>query len=261
MVAAGGALAQWGFAASPLVTDGLVIVYAGGGAGKGTLAVKADTGAVAWLGGNAKHGYSSAHPAAFGGVPQVLMVSDYGLESFAPADGRKLWEQAWPLRDVNRATQPTVLSDTDVLYGTGVGGEQGTRRLRVTRAGDNWDVTQVWASRAMKPYFNDGVAVGGHLYGFDDRAFSCVDLGNGQGRWRETVYGHGQVLGLPDQGLLLVQAVDGSVALVEAAPADLTELARFPALAGKTWNHPVIAHGHLYVRNGQEAACYRLPVR
>lgn len=261
VVAAGGSLAQWGYAASPLVTDGLVIVYAGGGNGKGTIAVTADTGAVAWLSGNAKHGYSSAHPAAFGGVPQVLMVSDYGLEAFAPADGKKLWEHKWPLNDINRATQPTVLSDTDVLIGTGVGGEQGTRRLRVARAGDGWDVAVVWSSRAMKPYFNDGVVVGGHLYGFDDRAFGCVELETGQGRWKETVYGHGQVLGLPDQRLLLVQAVDGSVALVEATPTDLTELARFPALAGKTWNHPVVAHGHLYVRNGQEAACYRLPVR
>ena len=27
---------------------------------------------------------------------------------------------------------------------------------------------------------------------------------------------------------------------------------------GKTWNHPVIAHGKLFVRNDEEAACYQL---
>jgi outer membrane protein assembly factor BamB len=261
VVAAGGVLPQWGFAASPLVTEGIVIVYAGGGNGKGTVAFKADTGAVAWTAGNAKHGYASAHLAEFGGVPQVLMVSDYGLESFRPADGTRLWEHPWALAGGNRSTQPTILSDTDVMIGTGVGGDQGVRRLRVTKAGDSWDVKTVWSTRGVKPYFNDGVVVGGHFYGFDDDRFCCVDLATGRQAWKETAYGHGQVLALADQGLLLVQAVNGAVALVEANPADFTEVTKVPALAGKTWNHPVVAHGFLYVRNGQEAACYRLPVR
>ncbi|HEX4607301.1 MAG TPA: PQQ-binding-like beta-propeller repeat protein, partial [Urbifossiella sp.] len=194
VVAAGGVLPQWGFAASPLVTDGVVIVYAGGGAGKGTAAFKADTGALAWTAGNAKHGYSSAHPATFGGVPQVLMLSDYGLESFRPADGAKLWEHVWTIPGVQRSTQPTVLSATDVVIGTGVGGDQGVRRLRVTKAGDGWDVKTVWSSRGVKPYFNDGVVIGNHLYGFDDDRFCCVDLETGRQAWKETGYGHGQVV-------------------------------------------------------------------
>ncbi|AMV27346.1 hypothetical protein VT84_23300 [Gemmata sp. SH-PL17] len=66
---------------------------------------------------------------------------------------------------------------------------------------------------------------------------------------------------LANQALLLVQAESGAVALVEASPADFSELAKVPALTGKTWNHPVVAHGFLYVRNGQEAACFRLPTK
>src|SRR5262249_35139275 len=97
LVAAGATLPQWGFAASPFVTDGVVVLYAGSGNGKGTVALKAETGELAWMAGNATHAYSSAHPAGFGAVPQVLLVSDYGLESFRPADGAKLWEHAWPM--------------------------------------------------------------------------------------------------------------------------------------------------------------------
>jgi outer membrane protein assembly factor BamB len=261
VVAAGGALPQWGFAASPLVTDGVVIVYAGGGAGKGTVAFHTDSGAVAWLAGSAKHAYSSAQLATFGGERQALVLSDFGLEAFRPASGEKLWEYAWTIPGVNRSTQPMVLSDTDVVIGTGVGNDQGVRRLRVTRNSDGWKVDEVWKTRGVKPYFNDAVAVGGHLYGFDDDRFCCVDLATGRQRWKETGYGHGQVLGLPDQGLLLVQTATGPVALVQADPAELNELAKLPALAGKTWNHPVVAHGRLYVRNGQEAACYRLPTK
>jgi outer membrane protein assembly factor BamB len=45
---------------------------------------------------------------------------------------------------------------------------------------------------------------------------------------------------------------------VAAQPSGRNELARIPALEGKTWNHPVIAHGRLYVRNDQWMACYQL---
>ena len=39
---------MWAFSSSPLVTDGLVLVYAGGEAGKGLLAYHADSGDLAW---------------------------------------------------------------------------------------------------------------------------------------------------------------------------------------------------------------------
>lgn len=52
--------------------------------------------------------------------------------------------------------------------------------------------------------------------------------------WKETAYGYGQVLALADQGLLLVQAERGAVALVEAKPDDFSEVAKVLALSGKT---------------------------
>jgi outer membrane protein assembly factor BamB len=60
-------------------------------------------------------------------------------------------------------------------------------------------------------------------------------------------------------GLLLVTAENGEVALVELSPQKPTELTRFRALNGKTWNPPALANDLLLVRNDVEAACYRLP--
>ena len=53
----------------------------------------------------------------------------------------------------------------------------------------------------------------------------------------------------------------GELVLLDANPEKHTELAKLKALEGKTWNHPVIVGDKLYLRNDQEAACYRLPVR
>lgn len=240
----------------------MVVVFANAPGGKGTAAYRADTGEPAWTAGDGTFGYSSAHLAKLGGVEQILMISDVGIESYQPADGKLLWVHDWKQRGVNRVTQPAILSDTDVLIGTGVGQDQGTQRVRVTRSGDGWKTELVWSTRNMKPYFNDGVVHNGFLYGFDDKSFTCIDLKDGSRKWKTgTQYGHGQVLLLADQGLLVVQAVDGKVVLVEANPDEHVELAKFPALEGKTWNHPVVAHGKLFVRNGTEAAVYELRVK
>ncbi len=246
---------QWGFSSSPLIVEDLVIVFAGGRKEHGVVAYDRSSGEPAWLAGAGAQGYSSAHLARIHDVFQVLLSSNFGLQSFSPETGDLLWEHAWPVKTNPRVVQPLVLDAGSVLMGTAAG--MGTRRLNIQNDGAAWRVREEWTTTKFRPYFNDFVYHDGSCYGFDGNRFTCIDATTGDRRWRGPRCG-GQVLLISDMNTLLILSEEGDVILVQATPNEYKEIARFKALDGKTWNHPVIAHGKLFVRNAQECACFEL---
>jgi outer membrane protein assembly factor BamB len=144
-----------------------------------------------------------------------------------------------------------------ITTGDAMGG-LGIRRVSVKKSDEGWKVEERWTSRGLKPYFNDFVVHKGHAFGFDGSILACINLEDGTRAWKGGRYGNGQLVLLPDQDLLLVMSEDGELALVNATPDKFTELAKIPALDGKTWNHPVLIGTLLLARNGQEMAAFRL---
>jgi hypothetical protein len=192
-------------------------------------------------------------------VAQVLLLSPPGIVSLAPADGALLWQHTW---DGGAITQPALTADGDVLINAmSMTGGQGVRRLKIAHGSGGWTAEERWTSNGLKPYFNDFVVHKGHAFGFDGNILSCIDLEDGKRNWKGGRYGNGQLVLLADQDLLLVTSEEGELALVSATTDKFTEIARFPALNSKTWNHPVLVGNVLLVRNGEEMAAFRLSLQ
>lgn len=243
----------WGFAGSPLVVDDVVIVAAAG-----TLAAyDIDTGNPRWYGTARDGSYSSPHRVTIDGIAQVLLASDAGVASVEPGSGTLLWKHAWPGVAI---VQPARIEGGDVLIGASSpnGAGMATRRIAVAHGPGGWTAEERWTSNGLKPYFNDMVVHKGHAFGFDGSILSCIDLQDGKRTWKGGRYGYGQLLLFPDQDVLLVLSENGGLALVGATPDQFREIARFPGIDGKTWNHPVLVGDLLLVRNGEEMAAFRL---
>jgi len=250
----GAKVPHWGIASSPLLVDDLLVVAASGR----LAAYDVATGKPRWFAQTGGGGYSSPHLVTIGGVAQILLLSGSGATSVAPADGKQLWQH--PLETGARIVQPALTADGDLLMtvgGEGTGGE-GVRRIAVTHGTGGWSAQERWTSRGLKPNFNDLVVHKGHAFGFDGSILSCIDLQDGQRKWKGGRYGNGQLVLLADEDLLLVLSEEGELALVKATPDQFTEVARSPAIEGKTWNHPALAGDVLLVRNGEEMAAFRL---
>jgi len=254
---AGRKVPMWGFAASPLVTGSVVIVYAGGPNGKGVLAFDSATGALRWSAAAGSDSYSSPQLNAIAGEDMVLMLSNEGLVFLDPVSGKERLNYEWKFSNY-RALQPRLVGDDMILLPTGM--NTGTRAIKVTKSNGQLAAEELWTSRNLKPDFTDIVTHQGYAYGIDAGIFTCVDLKTGQRKWKSGRYGQAQGLLLENSGLILVAAESGQVVLLAADPNEQVEVASFKALNGKTWNHPVVVGDRLYVRNSQEAAAYQLPL-
>ena len=243
-------LPGWGYSGSPLVLDDFVVVAAGG-----TLAAyDIATGEPRWVGPKVDCCYSSPHRVTLGGVTQIVLMNGPGVIGVAPADGKVLWQ--YSMSTGGRIVQPAQTAEGDLLLAQGEGAD--LYRVAVAQRDGGWTVEERWTSDGLKPYFSDFVVHRGHAYGFDNGKIACIDLKDGTHKWNGGSYGSGQLVLLPEQDVLLLVSEQGELALVGATPERFNELARFPAIKGKTWNHPVLAGDMLLVRNGEEMAAFRL---
>jgi outer membrane protein assembly factor BamB len=188
------------------------------------------------------------------GRRQILVVSASRAMGVAVEDGSLLWDQPWVTNQGINVAQPIVLGSDRVFLSAGYG--HGAAALEVTADASGFRAAPLWSSTRMKNKFTSSVLHEGHIYGLDEAILACVDASTGDLKWKGGRYGYGQIL--LASGHLVVLTERGELALVRATPERHEEIATFPAIEGKTWNHPAIGDGVLLVRNANEMAAFRI---
>jgi outer membrane protein assembly factor BamB len=248
---AGAANTDHGASASPLVVDDTVVVLAGGSNGQSVVAYDRHSGKRVWSALDDRPAYSSPMLVTLAGVRQILAHTETRLVGLAPENGRLLWEFPW--RTPYASAQPLITAPDRVF----ISAESDAALLQLA-AGANEQLTarQLWRTTRMNNKFTSPVLHDGFIYGLDEAILACIDASTGDLKWKGGRYGYGQVM--LASGHLIVLTEDGELALVVADPNAYQEIARFPAIDGKTWNHPAMSDGILLIRNIEEMAAFSL---
>jgi len=249
---------QWAQTASPLIVDDKVIVLPGGGGGKSVVAYNKMTGAPVWKALDDRQAYVSPMLVELGGRRQVVVVSSLRVVGLTPENGALLWSYPWDTDMGINVSQPLVVDKNRFFISSGYG--KGAALVELKSSGNTFTPTTIWENTNMKNKFNSSVLHNGYIYGLDEGILVCLDVNTGERKWKEGRFGYGQVL-LASGHLIVTQGETGELALIKATPDKYTEVARFAAVQGRTWNYPAIADGRLLVRSANEMAAFDISGR
>ena len=245
---------HWGFSTSPLIEGELLIVEAGGVAGRSFIAFHKTTGEIAWASQDDAPSYASPIAITVSDIRQIVFFPATGLVGVAPKDGQLLWRHPWETGPNVNAATPLFLAPDKIFISSGYG--KGATVIQLISQNGQIAVKTVWRNRSMKNHFATSVHHQGYLYGFDNAILKCIAADTGQEQWRKRGFQKGSLIFFDDH--LIILGEQGKLALVEATPEAYREIASAQVLSPRCWTAPSLAHGLLYLRNHTEMICLDL---
>jgi outer membrane protein assembly factor BamB len=257
----------FGASCSPLIVDDLILVNVGG-KGNSVVAFNKDSGEERWKALDDKASYSSPILLTQAGRQAVVFLTASKLVALAPQDGTILWQH--PLVDALFESSTTPALCGDILFGSSI--TFGGVGLKLTEMDGKPAVKQLWQKPELNCYFSTPVSVGKeHLYVvtgtkpaftkiLNKATLRCVEAQTGKELWNRDKVGvyHASLLRTGDSKLLLLEE-EGRLVLLQPDPQSYKELAS-SRVCGKTWAHPALAGGRLYIRDDAKTLrCIELP--
>lgn len=254
----GGNAGHWGICESPLI-DGDKLIVTPGGRGATMVALNKNNGNVIWTSrvpGDPQAGYASAIAIEVGGVRQYVNFTSRAMIGVRADDGEFLWQSSSSANGTANCSA-AVFHDNHVFYGSGYG--TGGTCLRLESNGNTTKADEVYKTKDMKNHHGGMVVVDGFLYGCDEGILTCLDMLSGKVLWKERSPGKGSITFA--DGMLVVRNEQGPITLVEVNSQRYVEKGQFdqPRRSNKNaWAYPVVANGHLWLRDQDTLLCYDL---
>jgi outer membrane protein assembly factor BamB len=257
----GGKADGWGYSESPLI-DGENLICTPGKEKNTMVALNKKTGEKVWsasVPSDKGAGHASVMPSDIGNTRVYVQTTGSNVLGVRASDGKVLWTS--PIGAT--AVIPTPIIQGDLVFADAGYGKGGTL-LRQIYDGDGVKIEKVYDYKKTMSNKHGGVIlVGKYLFGDseDGGMVWCADLmtGDPQKGWKERGSGSGSASLVAADGYLYIHYANGKMALAKATPEGYKETGSFKVPhpdERKSWSHPVVADGKLYVREGDWIMCY-----
>jgi outer membrane protein assembly factor BamB len=201
----------------------------------------------------------------FDGQRQYVQLTAKALIGVVASDGKFLWRYDPPANRMGINCSTPIHHDGMVFAASAYGAGGGL--VKLTRTADGGvKAEEIYATRKMQNHHGGMILLDGCLYGAnggnEGGFLLCLDFKTGNVLWdgrddagRRAPKGS---VALAD-GRLYYRTEKGTMLLIEPSPKEYIEHGRFEQ-PNRTrlpaWAHPVVANGHLYVRDQDLLLCY-----
>lgn len=262
-------MSGWGYSESPLI-DGDHLICTPGAQDAIMAALDKKTGEVIWktampqnVGNRGKEGaaYSSVVISKAGGVKQYVQLTGRGVISADAKTGKLLW--GYNKIANGTANIPTPIIDGNYVFcSTGYG--TGAALLEIVKNRGKLEPREVYFLNAKELQNHHGgmVLVDGYIYcghGHNKGFPVCFNMKTGKQAWSGgRGPGDGSAAVIYADGNLYFRYENGVMALIEATPKAYNLKGKFELASnnGRSWPHPVIHDGKLYLRDQATLLCY-----
>jgi outer membrane protein assembly factor BamB len=232
-------LYQYGYAASPTLYNGLLVITGETDTVSWVKALDAKSGRVAWQQDRPKTlNWSSPIVANVAGKEQLLISGAEMLASYDPKTGRQLWSQAC----LAMATCGTVVWDDDTVYASGGYPKKETVAVKADGSGEiRWRNT-------VKCYEQSMLYHNGHLYALDDTGIAyCWHAKSGREMWKERLSGPVSASPILVGDNIYASNERGTTFVFNANPQAYVEVAR-NQLGDSSFASPVVVDNRILLR-------------
>jgi outer membrane protein assembly factor BamB len=228
-----------GFASSPLVHKGVVLVSADHRGGGVIVALDRKTGEVVWHQPRPKiANYTSPTVVRAGGRTQMVLAGCNLISSFDPLTGKKLWE-------IDGSTEEcvtTVVTDGERIFATGGYPKNHTVAIQADGSG------KVAWQNSVRVYVPSMIAKDGCLYAVLDSGIAvCWKADTGQEVWKERLGGDFFASPVMVGDRIYASNVSGKTYVFEATPKNFKLIAQ-NQLGEEEYASPVICGSRIYLR-------------
>jgi outer membrane protein assembly factor BamB len=247
---------HFGVAMSPLVTDGVVVVFVGGHERGALMGLDLASGVTRWQWTGGAPAYASPVVATLGGVKQVVTQSRTDVVGVS-LTGNLLWQVPLTTPYDQNSVTPVVANDL-VIY---AGLSNPTTAVRIVKEGSALVAKEVWKNPDVPMYMSTAVVAGTTLIGLGQRnrgQFFAVDIATGKTLWttrgRETE--NAALIRVP--GHTLIQTVDGVLIVAKDSASGFEVVKRYDVADSSTWAHPALVGHQLYVRDANSLTAWTI---
>jgi outer membrane protein assembly factor BamB len=233
---------------SPVI-EGNTVIFHVGGHDKGALtAYDINSGAVRWTWPGDGPGYGSPIVGDFGGVRQLVTITQGKLVGVDARTGALLWERPLVSPNFTNSITPVKYGDSVIVWGHG----GPMTAFTIARRDTKWVTETAWENADLPGRMSNSVLDGDVMFGLTSRnmgQYYGVDAKTGKTLWASDPRQAGNVAMARAGNILFSLENDGELVIFRTSRTGFEVLKRYKVAETETWAQPAISGNRIFVKD------------